>query len=84
MIDPLFQRILVRECRRRGIPIIFDEVLSGCWRFGVEVVNCYAVPIQPLFNFSGHKLLSLLFFMELLPANIDYYGRDWLFSVKLM
>ncbi|KAG0624900.1 hypothetical protein M758_2G012400 [Ceratodon purpureus] len=36
MIDPLFQRTLVRECRRRGIPIIFDEVLSGCWRFGAE------------------------------------------------
>lgn len=36
MIDPLYQRMLVRECRRRGIPTIFDEVLSGCWRFGVE------------------------------------------------
>lgn len=76
MIDPLFQRILVRECRRRGIPIIFDEVLSGCWRFGSEVCKLSLfVPIQPLLNFFGHKMLSLWFFVELLPANINYNCR---------
>ena len=26
LVDPLFQRVVVRECRRRGIPVIFDEV----------------------------------------------------------
>ncbi|GFQ01905.1 bifunctional dethiobiotin synthetase/7 8-diamino-pelargonic acid aminotransferase mitochondrial [Phtheirospermum japonicum] len=26
MIDPLYQRILVRECKRRKIPVIFDEL----------------------------------------------------------
>ncbi|XP_050217173.1 bifunctional dethiobiotin synthetase/7,8-diamino-pelargonic acid aminotransferase, mitochondrial [Mercurialis annua] len=36
MIDPLFQRALVNECRRRNIPIIFDEVFTGFWRLGVE------------------------------------------------
>ncbi|CAM8894769.1 unnamed protein product [Rhodiola kirilowii] len=36
MIDPLFQRILVNECRQRKIPVIFDEVFTGFWRLGVE------------------------------------------------
>lgn len=51
MIDPLYQRMLVRECRRRGIPTIFDEVLSGCWRFGVEVCVLLC-----LFVFIGYRL----------------------------
>lgn len=36
MVDPLFQRVLVNECRRRKIPVIFDEVFTGFWRLGVE------------------------------------------------
>uniref|UniRef100_A0A2P2IS42 Uncharacterized protein n=1 Tax=Rhizophora mucronata TaxID=61149 RepID=A0A2P2IS42_RHIMU len=36
MIDPLFQRVLVKECRIRNIPVIFDEVFTGFWRLGVE------------------------------------------------
>ncbi|CAL5007268.1 unnamed protein product [Urochloa decumbens] len=36
MIDPLFQRVLVRECKSRKIPVIFDEVFTGFWRLGVE------------------------------------------------
>jgi len=36
MIDPLFQRILVSECKSRKIPVIFDEVFTGFWRLGVE------------------------------------------------
>jgi dethiobiotin synthetase/adenosylmethionine--8-amino-7-oxononanoate aminotransferase len=38
MIDPLFQRVLVSECRSRKIPVIFDEVFTGFWRLGVEVI----------------------------------------------
>eukprot|EP00898_Chlorokybus_atmophyticus_P000065 jgi/Chlat1/1059/Chrsp110S08633 len=34
LIDPLFQRVLMRECRRRRIPIILDEVFAGMWRLG--------------------------------------------------
>ncbi|URD78165.1 Aminotransferase class-III [Musa troglodytarum] len=30
------QRILVRECQSRKIPVIFDEVFSGFWRLGRE------------------------------------------------
>ncbi|CAM9536742.1 unnamed protein product [Pylaiella littoralis] len=51
-VDPLFQRILVQECRARGMPVIYDEVFSGLWRLGVEStrellgedpdVSCYA------------------------------------------
>lgn len=37
MIDPLFQRILVKECQNRKIPVIFDEVFTGFWRLGREV-----------------------------------------------
>lgn len=36
MIDPLFQRVLVNECRSRKIPVIFDEVFTGFWRLGAE------------------------------------------------
>ncbi|CAH2069617.1 unnamed protein product [Thlaspi arvense] len=36
MVDPLFQRVLVYECRNRKIPVIFDEVFTGFWRLGVE------------------------------------------------
>ncbi|XP_048624775.1 bifunctional dethiobiotin synthetase/7,8-diamino-pelargonic acid aminotransferase, mitochondrial-like [Brassica napus] len=36
MVDPLFQRVLVNECRNRKIPVIFDEVFTGFWRLGVE------------------------------------------------
>ena len=33
-IDPLFQRVLVLECRRRRIPVVFDEVAVGMHRLG--------------------------------------------------
>jgi bifunctional dethiobiotin synthetase / adenosylmethionine---8-amino-7-oxononanoate aminotransferase len=33
-IDPLFQKLLIIECRKRKIPIIFDEVFTGFWRLG--------------------------------------------------
>ncbi|CAI9261209.1 unnamed protein product [Lactuca saligna] len=36
MVDPLFQRLLVKECQNRKIPVIFDEVFTGFWRLGVE------------------------------------------------
>ncbi|KAH6803183.1 adenosylmethionine-8-amino-7-oxononanoate transaminase [Perilla frutescens var. frutescens] len=36
MIDPLYQRILIRECKSRKIPVIFDEVFTGFWRLGRE------------------------------------------------
>lgn len=35
-VDPLFQKILIQEAKTRGVPIIFDEVFSGFWRFGRE------------------------------------------------
>ncbi|ONK70535.1 uncharacterized protein A4U43_C05F34720 [Asparagus officinalis] len=44
MIDPLFQRVLVRECQIRKIPVIFDEVFTGFWRLGresaAELLDC--------------------------------------------
>ncbi|XP_056176987.1 bifunctional dethiobiotin synthetase/7,8-diamino-pelargonic acid aminotransferase, mitochondrial isoform X2 [Syzygium oleosum] len=36
MVDPLFQRVLVNECQRQKIPVIFDEVFTGFWRLGTE------------------------------------------------
>jgi bifunctional dethiobiotin synthetase / adenosylmethionine---8-amino-7-oxononanoate aminotransferase len=38
MIDPLFQRVLVSECKSRKIHVIFDEVFLGFWRRGVEII----------------------------------------------
>lgn len=43
MVDPLFQRVLVTECRNRKIPVIFDEVFTGFWRLGVEVLNVNSI-----------------------------------------
>ena len=34
LVDPLYQRAMVAECRRRGVPVIFDEVFTGIWRLG--------------------------------------------------
>ncbi|EYU42431.1 hypothetical protein MIMGU_mgv1a0184291mg, partial [Erythranthe guttata] len=44
LIDPLYQRILVSECKRRKIPVIFDEVFTGFRRLGresaAEMLHC--------------------------------------------
>jgi bifunctional dethiobiotin synthetase / adenosylmethionine---8-amino-7-oxononanoate aminotransferase len=34
LVDPLFQRCLVLEARRRGLPVVFDEVAAGLHRLG--------------------------------------------------
>ena len=33
-IDPLYQRVLIQECRKRGLPIVYDEVAVGMYRLG--------------------------------------------------
>ena len=35
LIDPAFQRAVVRACRARGMPVLFDEVFVGLWRLGL-------------------------------------------------
>lgn len=35
-IDPLFQRALVRVCKRLQIPVIYDEIFVGLYRLGPE------------------------------------------------
>ncbi|CAK4749557.1 hypothetical protein LEN26_011750 [Aphanomyces euteiches] len=35
-IDPLFQRTMVHVCRKRQIPVVYDEVFSGLWRLGAQ------------------------------------------------
>ena len=52
LVDPLFQNILMKACRARGIPIVLDEVFAGIWRLGTEGaweiigekpdISCYA------------------------------------------
>ena len=65
MVDPLFQRVLVNECRSKKIPVIFDEVFTGFWRLGKEV-GCSLVTfhsIFPLFliNILDHVLIGICF-----------------------
>ena len=36
LIDPLFQRTLIKVCRERRLPIVLDEVFAGIWRLGAE------------------------------------------------
>ncbi len=33
-VDPLFQKLLVLECKSRKIPVIFDEIFVGIYRLG--------------------------------------------------
>ncbi|MCL4419324.1 aminotransferase class III-fold pyridoxal phosphate-dependent enzyme, partial [Patescibacteria group bacterium] len=33
-IDPLYQKVLIQECRARKIPVVFDEVAVGMYRLG--------------------------------------------------
>ncbi len=35
-VDPLYQRLLIDECRNRKIPVIFDEIFVGMYRLGVD------------------------------------------------
>jgi len=55
MVDPLFQRVLVKECRNQKIPVIFDEVFTGFWRLGAEV--CLLDYLT--YEFSGFLARSL-------------------------
>lgn len=34
VVDPAFQRALVRVCREQRVPVVFDEVFTGFWRLG--------------------------------------------------
>jgi len=34
MIDPLWQTLVVEECKSRGLPVVLDEVFTGLWRLG--------------------------------------------------
>jgi bifunctional dethiobiotin synthetase / adenosylmethionine---8-amino-7-oxononanoate aminotransferase len=36
MVDPLWQRALMDVAKSRLVPVIFDEVFSGLYRFGVQ------------------------------------------------
>lgn len=62
MVDPLFQRVLVNECRSRKIPVIFDEVFTGFWRLGVEVISLsdyYSLIYKTIFNIL-HQFICLI------------------------
>jgi len=39
-VDPLFQKVLVQFCKKRGIPVVFDEVAVGMWRLGPVSTIC--------------------------------------------
>lgn len=64
MVDPLFQRVLVEECQRRKIPVIFDEVFTGFWRLGVEVRS--PCSLTCIFSLILCYLIKLIFLSSLL------------------
>eukprot|EP00741_Cyanophora_paradoxa_P023690 tig00021612_g22884.t1 len=56
-VDPSFHKMLAQICRRRGIPVIFDEVFVGFWRLGVESAGRDLLGFNP--DISCHaKLLT--------------------------
>lgn len=64
MVDPLFQRVLVTECRNRIIPVIFDEVFTGFWRLGVEVLNVNSIWSHLVIIVHSHFANKLPFFFS--------------------
>lgn len=46
IVDPLFHRVLVNECRSRRIPVVYDEVFTGFWRLGAEVSHHFLLLLQ--------------------------------------
>lgn len=59
-VDPIFQKILVDECRLHKIPIIIDEVLTGLWRLG-EVSSSKMLNVKPDIACYGKHLTGGLF-----------------------
>ncbi|EFJ25518.1 hypothetical protein SELMODRAFT_413615 [Selaginella moellendorffii] len=59
LVDPLFQRILTQQCKCHKIPVIFDEVFTGCWRLGAE------------FGFFDERLFACKSAWELLGCKPD-------------
>lgn len=46
LVDPLFQKLLVQGCKKRKIPVIFDEVFTGFWRLG-KISAAYLMDEKP-------------------------------------
>lgn len=81
MVDPLFQRVLVNECRSRKIPVIFDEVFTGFWRLGVEVIplnECYSLIFKIVFHILHQFtcLISSLYFFPQTAAELIHCVPD--------
>jgi hypothetical protein len=55
----------VSECRSRKIPVIFDEVFSGFWRRGVEIIFDN--------TFSEDKKVFSLYFITLITSLSIYF-----------
>lgn len=79
-IDPLYQRVIVQECRERGIPVVFDEVLTYAFLIissSTALALALALP-----------LLLPLSIPLLLPSSTTYLAhgsttRNFLFLVSL-
>lgn len=84
MIDPLFQRVLVSECRSRNIPVIFDEVFTGFWRLGTEVgIPCISFSFVLLLFFLLYMLLSFNVIEVLNYIHFFYFLEMSLLSLLL-
>jgi 4-aminobutyrate aminotransferase-like enzyme len=35
-VDPLFQAVVAKVCKARGIPVVYDEIFVGLYRLGVQ------------------------------------------------
>lgn len=40
-LDPLFQKVLISECKARNVPVVFDEVAVGMYRLGPVSTSRY-------------------------------------------
>lgn len=55
LVDPLFQAVLVRACKARGIPVVYDEIFVGLYRLGVQSTRELVRPKAA----SGHICIAI-------------------------
>merc|ERR1712183_870558 len=75
-VDPLWQRALVDIAKSRFIPVIFDEVASGIYRFGVP--SCYKfLGITPDIAAYAKLLTGGLLPMSVTLASEEIFRAFW-------
>jgi hypothetical protein len=72
-VDPLFQTVLAKACKGRGIPVVYDEIFVGLYRLGVQSTRelvCVANVVRVLARAHVQSVLALFLNCTSNPALI--------------